>query len=71
MAAREGEKISLGIRVWVYLYAWFVGSHGLAGVGLPGGHLIGIQCLVCQSLTNNPKLVVSRWATLFFVSCSC
>jgi hypothetical protein len=26
----------LGIRVWVYLYAWFVGSHGLAGVGVPG-----------------------------------
>jgi hypothetical protein len=20
----------------VYLYAWFVGSHGLAGVGVPG-----------------------------------
>jgi hypothetical protein len=35
-AARGGEKIRLEIRVWVYLYAWFVGSHGLAGVGPPG-----------------------------------
>jgi hypothetical protein len=54
----EGKGGRVGIRVSVEFIGWFCG-------------LSWAEQVVGQSLTSTPKLVVFKWVTLSFVSCSC